>query len=66
MAIKMEEKKTDKQVNPILDVATPNYQRSTVFNPTSSEFKAALDNRSTQLNPNSRAYQSSRGGGHKK
>jgi hypothetical protein len=66
MAIKMAEKKTDKQANPILDVATPNDQRSTVFNPTSSAFKAAVDNRSTQLNPNSRAYHSSRGGGHKK
>jgi hypothetical protein len=62
----MEEKRTDKQASPILDVPTPNDQRSTVLNPTSPEFKATLDNRSTQLNPNSQAYRSSQGGGHKK
>ncbi|MGA3192434.1 MAG: hypothetical protein ABSD73_07960 [Candidatus Bathyarchaeia archaeon] len=62
----MEEKRTDKQASPILDVPTPNDQRSIVFNSTSPAFKAALDNRSTQLNPNSQAYRSSRGGGRKK
>lgn len=62
----MEKKRIDKQESPVLNAPTPNDQRFAVFNPLSPEFKAALDNRSRQLNPNDRAYHSSRGGGHKK
>ncbi|MEM3192580.1 MAG: hypothetical protein QW292_10955 [Candidatus Parvarchaeota archaeon] len=40
-----------------------NDQRSDVFNPTSADWKAAADNRANQLNPNNRAYRSSRGKG---
>lgn len=35
---------------------SPNDQRSDVFNPTSSENKAAMDNRSNQMNPNNPAH----------
>lgn len=37
---------------------TPNDQRSTVKNPTSTEYKADRDNRSDQMNPNNPAYPS--------
>ena len=39
-----------------------NNQRANVRNPNSPTHKAAKDNRSTQLNPNSSAYRSSRQG----
>ena len=39
----------------------PNDQRSDVFNPTSPAHKAALDNRSRQLNPKDAVYDSSHG-----
>jgi len=38
-----------------------NDQRSDVHNPTSSEHKAASDNRSNQMNSNNPSYHSSRG-----
>jgi hypothetical protein len=41
----------------------PNDQRSDVFNPTSSEHKATMDNRSNQMNPDNPAYHRSRGKG---
>jgi hypothetical protein len=45
-AMNLEEKKRpDKEARPMLNVLTPSDQRSTVFNPTSPAFKAALDNR---------------------
>jgi hypothetical protein len=40
---------------------SPNDQRSDVFNPTSSEHRAAADNRANQLNPQHPAYHRSRG-----
>jgi hypothetical protein len=45
---------------------TPNDQRATVLNPTSTEHQEALDNRSRQLNRNNPAYHSSRAGNQKK
>ncbi|ARD84833.1 hypothetical protein FAD_0949 [Ferroplasma acidiphilum] len=38
-----------------------NDQRSNVYNPTSSDNKAAGDNKSNQMNPNNSAYRKSRG-----
>ena len=40
---------------------TSNDQRSDVQNPTSSEHKAASDNRSNQMNPNNPSSRSSKG-----
>lgn len=40
---------------------SPNHQRSDVSNPTSSDYKAAADNRSNQMNPNNPAYHRCRG-----
>ena len=39
---------------------TPNDQRSDVFNENSDEYKAAMDNRANQMNPNNSVYHSSR------
>jgi hypothetical protein len=64
--IKLEEKGTKKQTSPVNNVPTPNDQRSAVFNLTSPDHKAAIDNRSNQLNPNNPAYHSSKGGSYKK
>ena len=38
-----------------------NDQRSNVYNPTSSDNKAAGNNKSNQMNPNNSAYRKSRG-----
>ena len=42
---------------------SPNDQKSDAFNPTSSENKAAMDNRSNQMNPNNPAHHHSKGKG---
>jgi hypothetical protein len=39
---------------------SPNDQRSNAKNPTSADHKAAMDNRSRQLDPKSKVYESSR------
>ena len=41
---------------------TPNDDRSRALNPTSKDYKAALDNRSRQLNERDPVYRLSRGG----
>lgn len=50
-----------KEVTETAEKRTANDQRSDALNQTSSENKAAGDNRANQLNPNNPAYRGSRG-----
>ena len=54
-------KKKQKEVIWLEKQQSKNDQRSDALNPTSAEHKAALDNRSDQMNQNNPAYNKSRG-----